>query len=63
MAAQREGMKVVIFPKGNKDDVEELPEYIKQGLTIYYAQDYIDIFRICFPDVILDEKAVKEYII
>jgi ATP-dependent Lon protease len=63
MAAQREGMKIVIFPKGNKDDVEELPEYIKQGLTIHYAEDYVDIFRICFPDVKLDEKAIKEYIL
>ena len=63
MAAQREGMKIVIFPRLNKDDVEELPDYIKQGLTIYYAENYLDIFRICFPDVLLDEKAVEHYVI
>jgi Lon-like ATP-dependent protease len=51
MAAQREGMKFLAFPRGNKDDIDELPEYIKQGLTIYYADDYLDIFRICFPGV------------
>jgi ATP-dependent Lon protease len=61
MAAQREGMKIVIFPKLNKDDVEELPEYIKQGLTIYYAENYLDIFRICFPNLDLDEAAIKLY--
>ena len=54
MAAQREGMKMLIFPKGNKDDIDELQEYIKQGITIYYAEDYLDIFRICFPDISLD---------
>ena len=63
MAAQREGMKIVIFPRLNKDDVEELPDYIKQGLTIYYAENYLDIFRICFPDVLLDESAIKQYVI
>lgn len=51
MAAQREGMKTLIFPKSNKDDVEELPEYIKQGMTVHYAENYIDVFRICFPDI------------
>jgi ATP-dependent Lon protease len=54
MAAQREGMKMLIFPKGNKDDIDELQEYIKQGITIYYAEEYSDIFRICFPDISLD---------
>ena len=51
MAGQREGMKTLIFPKANRDDIEDLPDYIKQGLTIHYAEDYIDVFRICFPDV------------
>jgi ATP-dependent Lon protease len=54
MAAQREGMKTLIFPLANKDDVEELPEYIKQGLSFHYAESYIDVFRICHPDISLD---------
>jgi ATP-dependent Lon protease len=54
MAAQREGMKTLIFPQANQNDIEELPDYIKQGLTIYYAQNYIDIFKICFPEVNID---------
>jgi ATP-dependent Lon protease len=51
MAAQREGMKIIILPKRNKDDIDELPDYITQGLNIYYADEYKDIFKICFPDV------------
>jgi ATP-dependent Lon protease len=54
MAAQREGMKTLIFPYGNKDDVEALPDYIKQGLTFHFTEDYVDNFRICFPDVKVD---------
>jgi ATP-dependent Lon protease len=59
MAAQREGMKIVIFPRSNKDDVEELPDYIKQGLTIHYAENYIDVFKICFPDVKIVPDTLK----
>lgn len=44
-------MKTLIFPKANKEDIEELPDYIKQGLTFYYAEDYIDVFKICYPDI------------
>ncbi len=56
MAAQREGMKIIIFPKDNKDDIDELQDYIKQGLTIHYAGDYSDIFKICFPGVKTDNQ-------
>ncbi len=56
MAGQREGMKTLIFPLANKDDVEELQDYIKQGLKIHYADNYIDIFRICYPNIILDTR-------
>lgn len=59
MAGQREGMKQLIFPKMNKDDVNELQDYIKQGLTIHYAEDYNDVFRICFPDIEVDTPLIK----
>jgi ATP-dependent Lon protease len=29
MAAAREGLKVLIFPAGNRKDVESLPEFIR----------------------------------
>jgi len=51
MAAQREGMKTIILPRRNKDDIDELPDYITQGLEIHYAEDYKDIFKICFPSI------------
>ena len=48
MAASREGMKSLIFPKKNKDDIDDLPSFIKNDLTFYYAENYEQIFRICF---------------
>jgi ATP-dependent Lon protease len=55
MAGQREGMKTLIFPRSNKDDIDELPDYIKQGLTFHYADSYIDVFKICYPDIELNQ--------
>ncbi len=51
MAAQREGMKTLVFPLKNKEDVEELPAYIKQHIKIYYADHYSEIFPIVFPGI------------
>jgi len=48
-------MRTLIFPKANKDDIDELQDYIKQGLTFYYAENYIDVFRICYPDIVINQ--------
>lgn len=58
MAAQREGMKTLIFPIGNKDDVESLPEYIKQGLDIHFTREYEENFKICFPDIQIESQMI-----
>ena len=51
MAASREGIKTLIFPKANEKDINKLPEYIKEGITFYFVDDYIDVFKIIFPDI------------
>ena len=40
MAATREGVKRIIFPKANQKDVERLPDYIKEGLEFQFAEEY-----------------------
>ena len=55
MAAAREGIKKLIFPKANEKDVNELPQYIKEGITFYYAAEYPDVFKILFPQVKFDK--------
>ena len=49
MAASREGMRSLIFPRKNKDDIDDLPSFIKNDLTFHYAENYEQLFRICFP--------------
>ena len=49
VAARRSGLKELIFPKDNARDFDELPEYIKKGLTIHFVEHYDEVFKISFP--------------
>jgi ATP-dependent Lon protease len=50
IAARRSGVKVLIFPKENKRDFDELPAYIKKGLHVHFVDTYDEVFRVAFPD-------------
>lgn len=49
IAARRSGLNALIFPKENKRDVEELPQYLKKGLELHFVETYDDVFKIAFP--------------
>jgi ATP-dependent Lon protease len=48
IAARRVGCKLLIFPEANKRDFDELPEYLKKGLTVYFAGAYGEVFKLAF---------------
>jgi ATP-dependent Lon protease len=50
IAARRQKITTVILPEANRGDFEELPEYLREGLTVHFAQHYSDVYRICFED-------------
>ena len=54
MSAAREGVTNLIFPKANEKDVIDLPDYIKEGITFYYVDEYKDVFNILFPHLKLN---------
>ncbi|ORY53813.1 ATP-dependent protease La [Rhizoclosmatium globosum] len=49
IAAKRSGVENIIFPASNKSDWDELPAYIKDGLTPHFVSWYHEIFAIVFP--------------
>lgn len=49
VAARREGLEVLIFPKENARDLDLVPPYIKEGLTIHFVEHYDEVFNIAFP--------------
>ena len=49
IAARRSGVKTIIFPADNRKDWDQLASYIKEGLTVHFASDYLqDIYPIVF---------------
>jgi len=48
IAARRVGCKYLVFPEANRKDFDELPEYLKKGLTVHFAARYEDVCRYAF---------------
>ncbi|MBN2479423.1 MAG: endopeptidase La [Parachlamydiales bacterium] len=57
IAAKRSNIKNLIFPKSNERDYDELPDYLKKGLKIYFVEHYDDVYEIAFKKH--DEKTKK----
>ena len=49
IGARRVGIKELIFPIDNKKDFEDLPDYIKEGLTVHFANYFDDVLKVAFP--------------
>lgn len=46
MAARRAGITCVILPQANQRDFDEIPEYLKEGLQVEYADDYQKVYDV-----------------
>lgn len=49
IAARRSKQKVLIFPKDNQRDYDELPAYLKKGLQVHFVKHYEEVYRVAFP--------------
>lgn len=50
IAARRSKLNVLIFPKENLRDYDELPAFLKKGLEVHFVEYYDEVFRIAFPN-------------
>ncbi|GAB4288576.1 MAG: endopeptidase La [Thiohalomonadaceae bacterium] len=48
IAARRVGVMELILPEANRGDFEELPPYIRKGITIHFARHYRDVAQVVF---------------
>jgi len=48
MAARRAGIKCIILPDQNKRDYDEIPDYLKEGLEVFFADDYSTVYEVAF---------------
>jgi ATP-dependent Lon protease len=48
IAARRINIKKLILPHANRRDFEELPDYVRHGLTVYFVKHYTEVEKILF---------------
>ncbi|OOY42213.1 S16 family serine protease, partial [Solemya velum gill symbiont] len=49
IAARRSGIRELILPIDNQGDYEEIPEHIRKGIKVHFAENYTDVAAILFP--------------
>ncbi|MCH9634787.1 MAG: Lon protease 2 [Chlamydiae bacterium] len=49
IASRRSGLDTLIFPTENRRDYDELPSYLKKGITVHFVDHYDEVFKIAFP--------------
>ena len=50
IAARRVEVKELIFPDENRKDFEDLPDFIREGITVHYAKNFIDVLKVAYPN-------------
>lgn len=48
IAARRQKIGELILPEPNRGDFEELPAYLKEGLTVHFARRFADVAKVLF---------------
>ncbi len=48
LAAKRQKLKRVILPAANRRDFEEVPEHIRQGIQVHFADTFDDVVAFAF---------------
>eukprot|EP00750_Incisomonas_marina_P008043 INCI15182.1.p1 GENE.INCI15182.1~~INCI15182.1.p1 ORF type:complete len:974 (+),score=171.34 INCI15182.1:112-2922(+) len=48
IAARREGVTCLVLPRGNQHDFQDLPDYLRDGLEVHFAEHYDDVFDVAF---------------
>lgn len=48
IAARRQSIREILLPEANRGDFEELPEYLKKGLKVTFADHFDDVVNAAF---------------
>ncbi len=48
MQTKRAGVSTIILPAANKSDYAELPDFIRDGLVVHFADTFAEVHAIAF---------------
>jgi len=46
MGGRRAGIQCIILPSANRRDYDEIPDYLKEGLDVHFAEDYETVYDV-----------------
>ncbi len=61
MAAQRANIKTVVLPEGNRKDLTEVPEEVKQGLNFIFAERVENVWKETLIPLIVARPGARKY--
>jgi ATP-dependent protease La len=61
MAAQRANIKTVVLPEGNRKDLSEVPEDVKNGLQFVFAARVEDVWKEALIPLYLARPSARKY--
>ena len=56
IAARRSKIMELILPQANRRDFDELPDYLREGITVHFARSYREVFEFVFHEHRLDKS-------
>lgn len=66
IAAHRAGLKIVVLPKSNQKDMEEVPEKVKQDIKFIFAEHVDEVLEVAFKrtprQAEMDNQVLQPYI-
>jgi ATP-dependent Lon protease len=61
IAGHRAGLKIIVAPKDNKKDMDDIPESVKKDIKFVFAEEVEDVLRIAIKDWEPRTKAEKKF--
>jgi len=61
MAAQRANIKTVVLPEGNRKDLTEVPDEVKEGLNFIFAARVEDVWKETLIPVVMARPSTRKY--
>jgi ATP-dependent Lon protease len=52
LAAHRAGLRIVMLPKENEKDIEDVPIEVKKEIEFHFVDNVKDVFKIAFPAIV-----------
>jgi Lon-like ATP-dependent protease len=50
MGGKRAGISSIILPDANRRDYDEIPDYLKEGLDVHFAENYDSVYEVTLGD-------------